>query len=276
MRHQRGYGRLVILLFGIGGLVKAAEYPEPLRCLMEASDTIELSSPVEGIIAAIEVERGDRVQKGQVVARLDSRIEEIALELARARAENVSAIRAKEARLKFLVSQARRNERLAKRKTVSQAEREEALQKAEVARQELRAARVDRETAKLEAKRARALLEQKVLRSPINGIVVERPMSVGEYVAGNTTVVTLAKVDPLFVEAIAPISYYAHVKVGDKVVIHPEEPVGGSYEARVSVIDQVLDAASGTFGFRIELSNPDGALPAGLRCTVTFPDAETD
>jgi hypothetical protein len=35
-------------------------------------------------------------------------------------------------------------------------------------------------------------------------------------------------------------------------------------------VDRVIDAASGTFGVRLTMPNPDGALPAGLKCTVVF------
>ncbi len=39
---------------------------------------------------------------------------------------------------------------------------------------------------------------------------------------------------------------------------------------RVIIVDRVIDAASGMFGVRIELNNPNYRLPAGLRCKVKF------
>ncbi len=45
-----------------------------------------------------------------------------------------------------------------------------------------------------------------------------------------------------------------------------DAPVGGSYPAKVVIVDQVIDAASGTFGVRVELPNPKLELPAGLKC----------
>jgi multidrug efflux pump subunit AcrA (membrane-fusion protein) len=53
--------------------------------------------------------------------------------------------------------------------------------------------------------------------------------------------------------------------------VMPEAPVGGKHEAKVIVVDPVIDAASGTYGVRLELPNPDWALPAGLKCRVRFP-----
>ncbi len=61
------------------------------------------------------------------------------------------------------------------------------------------------------------------------------------------------------------------VKVGMKAEVRPESPVGGVHLGLVTVVDRVLDAASGTFGVRLELPNPKYRLPAGLRCKVRFP-----
>ena len=42
----------------------------------------------------------------------------------------------------------------------------------------------------------------------------------------------------------------------------------GEHVAAVKTVDRVIDAASNTFRVRLELPNPNGALPAGLRCKV--------
>jgi len=52
--------------------------------------------------------------------------------------------------------------------------------------------------------------------------------------------------------------------------VTPQAPVNGQYQARVTVVDRVFDSASGTFGVRLELPNPDFELPAGLRCEIRF------
>ena len=46
--------------------------------------------------------------------------------------------------------------------------------------------------------------------------------------------------------------------------------VGGQYSAKVTVVDKLVDAASGTFGVRLELPNPGNQLPAGLKCRINF------
>ena len=57
---------------------------------------------------------------------------------------------------------------------------------------------------------------------------------------------------------------------GSAALVVPEKPVGGQHVGKVIVVDRVLDAASNTFGVRIELPNSALALPAGLRCKVRF------
>jgi hypothetical protein len=47
--------------------------------------------------------------------------------------------------------------------------------------------------------------------------------------------------------------------------------VKGTFPARVIIVDRVVDAASSTFGIRLELRNPGNRIPAGIRCKVKFP-----
>ena len=78
----------------------------------------------------------------------------------------------------------------------------------------------------------------------------------------------LAQLDPLRVEVFVPISMLGRIRVGMQAEVMPEEPVKGTFKARVIVVDRVADAASGTFGVRLELPNPGYRLPAGLKCKV--------
>ena len=54
----------------------------------------------------------------------------------------------------------------------------------------------------------------------------------------------------------------------------PESPINGRFAATVIVVDHVLDAASGTFGVRLELPNPGYKIPAGVNCKIRFLSAE--
>ena len=56
------------------------------------------------------------------------------------------------------------------------------------------------------------------------------------------------------------------MKTGVSAEVSPENAIGGTYTAKVTVVDHVLDAASSTFGVRLELPNPQRQLPAGVKC----------
>jgi multidrug efflux pump subunit AcrA (membrane-fusion protein) len=112
---------------------------------------------------------------------------------------------------------------------------------------------------------AQAQLGLRTIRSPIGGVVVERYLSPGERVE-ERPLYRIAMVNPLRVEVVLPSSFYGAIRAGMPVAVTPEFPGAAPRTARVTVVDQVLDGASNTFRIRLELPNPDLALPAGLRC----------
>ena len=67
-----------------------------------------------------------------------------------------------------------------------------------------------------------------------------------------------------------PVSAFGKIRHGQRALVMPEAPVGGRYPARVEIVDQVFDAASGTFGVRLTLPNPERRIPAGLKCRALF------
>jgi multidrug efflux pump subunit AcrA (membrane-fusion protein) len=92
---------------------------------------------------------------------------------------------------------------------------------------------------------------------------------------GAKPILKLAEISTLHVEVILPTSAYGQIAMGDVATVRPEAPVGGSFPAKVVVVDRVLDSASGTFGVRLELPNENSALPAGARCQVEFPKVKS-
>lgn len=257
---------------GPGVLPPGMDPARPTDCLIEPSQVIRVNSGVEGVIQAIFVDRGDTVSRGQVVAQLKSDVDRAGAAASQARAANVHGVRAAESRAAYLDSVRQRSEQV--RQYLAKDSVEEAQSAARAAAEEHRAAAQTQRVAQLEYVQSQRILAEKTVRSPVNGIVTERAMSVGEYRGPDAShILTIAQVDPLNVEVFAPIAQLSAVKVGDSVKIFPEEPVGGEYIARVKVIDRVFDAASGTFGMRLNLPNPGYRLPAGLRCRMEIKGA---
>lgn len=232
---------MCVMVCLLAGAVRAEDLPV-FEGLMEPREVIEFGSQAPGILDKVTVERGDMVKAGQVVARLRSGVEN-------------AALRSAEARVAFGTRKAKRNVELEKKRLISVHEKDEIETEVELAR--------------LQVAEARAQLELRTIRSTIDGVVVKRSGGPGAYV-GEESFLTVAQINPLNVEVVIPVSYFGTIHVGDTARVLPDEPVGGEYEARVVVVDRVLDAASGTFGVRLELPNPKLKLPAGMKCRVTF------
>jgi multidrug efflux pump subunit AcrA (membrane-fusion protein) len=78
------------------------------------------------------------------------------------------------------------------------------------------------------------------------------------------------QIDPLKVEVVLPVSEFGRIKAGQHAVVRPEASIGGRHESTVTIVDPIIDAASGTFRVTLMLPNPEHILTSGLRCQVTF------
>lgn len=238
-------------------------------CLIGPHVVVAVSSPVEGVVETIAVDRGDLVGKGQVLATLESSVERASVALAAARARIESAVKSAQARVDFGLRRFVRTEDLYKKDLVPLNEKDEAETAKILAEIGLLEAAENQRIADLELERARAALALRTVRSPITGVVTERLVDPGEFARG-LPIAKIAQIDPLRVEVFAPLALLGKVSVGMEAEVIPEAVSDGVYRARVTVVDRVVDAASGTFGVRLELPNPDYRLPAGLKCKVRF------
>lgn len=264
-------GVQAILLLAAAQAAVAAE--EGHDCVMQPKTTIELGSPDEGIMHEVLVARGDVVEAGATVARLDMRLERLAAKLAQLRAEGDTDIRSGRAQLAFRDREVGRMTELRQRDLASQKEYDSAEIERRLAALQVERAELEHELAAVEHERARTLLARREIRAPTDGVVVEVTIAPGEYAHEQAPVMTIAQIDPLHVEVYVPVEAWGTIETGMVGEVLPDQPIGGIYRAEVTVVDRVFDAASGTFGVRLELPNPEHALPAGVRCRVRFPGA---
>ena len=69
------------------------------------------------------------------------------------------------------------------------------------------------------------LLRLRSIKSPIDGLVVERALGPGEYAYEQAPIMTIAQVDPLNVEVYVPVALYTAIQVGGRAVVTPAEPM---------------------------------------------------
>jgi len=258
--------------FGVGvlGLVWATcARPDPLGCLIEPSRVADVGSEVIGILEKLRVDRGDAVTKGQAVAELDAKVERAALAAAQARAQAQSELKAAQSNHEFAKRKKDRTEDLFTKKFVSEQANDQAATESKIAELRLKQAREQQDLAERELALAQAQLGRRTIKSPIDGVVVERFLSAGERVE-QKPILRIASVDPLHVEVFVTAAYYNSIRVGSSATVKPEIPGFSQRSSKVILVDRVIDPASNTFRVRLELPNPDGALPSGVRCKVEF------
>ena len=242
---------------------------QPLGCLIEAERTADVGSPVIGVIDSIAVERGDRVAKGQILAMLRAPVERATLSVASSRADSNAELQAATAAAAFNRDRLVRAEDLFRQLFISQQALDQVRSESELSEQKLIQARELRQVSRQERDVAAAQVSQRVIRSPMDGVVAERYSSAGERV-DDKPLLRIAKVNPLRVQLVVPVSMYRQVQTGGFANVEPDLPGATPLSARVTMIDRVVDPASNTFRVHLELPNPNGSLPAGLRCKAEF------
>ncbi len=239
------------------------------ECLIEPKMTVMVGAPTQGILQSVEVDRADVVTAGQLVATLKADVEVAALDQARVKATMKSEIQARQADLHLAKVNMQRIEELHAKRLVSAQERDEAIAQLEVARMALLQAKDNRKLYEYEFARARSVVAEHQIKSPIAGVVVEQRAFPGEFVYDNP-VVTIAQIDPLKVEAILPARFFQDVRAGMTATIEPEIAADGPLEVTVTSVDRVIDIASGTFSVHLELPNPEHRIPGGQRCSLAL------
>jgi RND family efflux transporter MFP subunit len=258
---------LCVCVLACAGGAYARDQAPGFDCVVTPSESVDLGSPVPGQLHEVLVDRSDPVHKGQVVAKLDSRLERANLEIARFRAETDTEVHLRDAALAIDQRTARRVKSLVSAKVASAQERDRALRDARLSSWRARQARDDLELHALELARAESILDRRRIRSPIDGVVVARLRNSGEYI-DDQALLRIVRLDPLHVEAILPMRLFGQINPGMRASVVPELSQDQAYEATVVLVDPMGDAGSGTFGVRLALPNPNNAIPAGLKCRV--------
>ena len=210
------------------------------------------------------------VKKGDVVARLDAELQRIQVRLMCLQASNDIEIKSNEMRLHFRKTESARVRELFRKKVTSKRNLGEANVERDLARFAVSSARMNKQIAIANLKQAEAQLRRRTIKSPIDGIVTEISLVIGELAHEQAPIIKIAEMHPLYVSVFLPIRLYGQIEIGTKAEVRPEDPIKGTYLAKVTVVDKMFDAASRTFGIRLEPLNKNYAIPGGLRWKINF------
>ena len=247
-----------------------ADYGAGASCLIAPNHSYKLAMATPGALAKVAVERADHVKKGDLVAQLESGVEQAQLQAARARADTDVQIRLKQAVADLAAAKLDRLSRLRAQAITNQQALEDAQSAANAAKAEVEQARIDKTLAAFDVQRLEATLDRRTLRAPASGVITAVDLHAGEFADPSAPVATLTEIDPLRIEVYLPAAAYPLVFVGGKATITPRDPDFDPRPAEIVTRDAQIDASSGLFLVQMLLPNPNGEIPAGLRCGVSF------
>jgi RND family efflux transporter MFP subunit len=259
----------------------------------------EVSAETAGRVVETPVERGTRVAQGALLVRISPSETSAQLQEAEANAAQIEAklglvadqpfdktrvpdVMNAKASLDLAEAEFNRMRTLVDQKVISQSEFDQRRTQLEAARQNYQAAlnMADQSFRSLEAARARVSLARKAVndtavKAPLNGLVAERLVSVGDYVTRGQKVATVVRVDPMRVELTVPEQQVAMIKVGQQVRLTVDAYPGEEFAATVRFISPSLRSDQRALTVEAIASNGDGRLKPGLFATalVRQPDA---
>jgi RND family efflux transporter MFP subunit len=249
--------------------------PQPKRkqwiAVTVPSSMIAVGSEQEGAIADLPVVDGDVVKKGQVLFKLTTRVQELEVQRLAAIAESDALVRQAKAELERAEREEQRALTLHKQGIAGDAELDVKKRDANVARIRVDQALVDLDVAKLRYREAKARLEQRIVKSPINGRVGVLKHRCGETVEKLEPVMILVQLDPLWIEFDCPVEDEEYFQVGTRVGVQIDRHGsrwGESRQAKVVYTAPTVNPASQTFRVRLEMKNADNPWKAGIKVWV--------
>lgn len=250
----------------------AAAPDNGFECLLEPSQVVEIRAPVDGIIALIGAQRGDAVRRGQPLLELQSAAERAAVDSARYRSKMEGQIAAARNRIDYANKKLERLTALQRDNFITAQASDEAEAERRLAESELLSATEARAMAVIELQRAQEQLALRSVSAPFNGVVVDRLLNPGDLAesgSGRKPALKVAQIDPMRADVALPAALFGQVRVGTRASVVAS--VGGArFVGTVRSVDRVIDAASSTFVARLELPNPQSAIPGGSRCTASI------
>ena len=240
-------------------------FAEPFR-------TINVAAAEAGLLVTLHVDEGAVVKKGQPLGELNQETYKANLEIARVASTGTSAIVAAEAEVRLRENFLKKLMELRRNDKAHDEETNKAKLEFELASARLMLAREQNEVKKLEFDRAQTQLDQRTVKSPIEGVVTQIHKQAGEYLnAAEPVVLTIAQLDPLIVTFSVPVAQIHHLQSDQQVQLRIDG-LKQPREADISLLSQVIIADSQTVRVKVKLANPNYELRSGAKCYLSLPD----
>lgn len=233
--------------------------------------TVDVAPKAGGRLQSISVKLGDRVRKGQMIAKIEDR--ELMEQVNQAEASHQVAeagVRRSEADLSLAQTNVERARNLYGRQLLpkQQLDDAEARYVSAVAQLDLSKAQVAQSEARL--KELRINLANTSVVSPTDGFVSQRHVDPGAWVSQNAPVASVVDIATLRLVANVVEKDLKAVNAGDPAVVEVDAYPGENFNGRIARVSPILDTATRTAAMEIEIPNRDNRLKPGMYAKVTL------
>ncbi|MCA9061820.1 MAG: efflux RND transporter periplasmic adaptor subunit [Planctomycetaceae bacterium] len=258
---------------------EAGSIPEArlIEAFTEPYRDIAIAASEMGTLDRVAVREGDVVNEGDIVAGLDDAVLKASLEVARVGMNSEGALRTAMADLEMKQRELQKLEELRSRDHATQQEVDRIQAEVEIAQARVQTVREELEIKKLEFRRIEAQLEQRLVRSPVAGVITEVKRDAGEFVSpSEPTIARVVQLDPLLVEFPVPLEKRNRVAKDQTVEIRlglTQSRIDGIVE----YVSPTADESNTSVRVKVRLANPNGEWHSGERAILVLgsPESET-
>lgn len=208
---------------------------------LRASQEASLSAEVPGLVTAIHFDSGQSVRAGEVLVEL-----------------NAAPLKAQLNQLKAAAVLAEQNYQRDLAQYRLQA----------VSKSVIEADEANLKSARAQVAAQEALIAQKTVRAPFSGRLGIRQVNLGQYLAPGTAIVTLQKLDPMYVDFNVPQNQVSLIRIGMKVRAQADSAPGQVFTGTITALEPQIDTATRNLKVRATLPNPKGLLLPGMFVAV--------
>ena len=204
---------------------------------LEATRQVMVAAEVDGRVAQILFTPGEAVKAGQLLVQLNDAPEQGELARLQAQARNARALLDRTRRLVPLQA---------------------------ATREQLDQAVADHEQAAADVRRVQALIDQKRIRAPFDGVLGVRRVNLGQFARAGDPLVSLTDASSLYANLTLPEQALGALRVGQPVAVTVDAHAGREFPGKVTTVEPQVDPGTRTVRVQALLANPDGALSAGM------------
>jgi len=226
-----------------------ADFPVALAGIgsLEATRQVMVAAEVDGRVAQILFTPGEAVKAGQLLVQLNDAPEQGELARLQAQARNARALLDRTRRLVPLQA---------------------------ATREQLDQAVADHEQAAADVRRVQALIDQKRIKAPFDGVLGVRRVNLGQFARAGDPLVSLTDASSLYANLTLPEQALGVLRVGQPVGVTVDAHAGREFPGKVTTVEPQVDPGTRTVRVQALLANPDGALSAGMyaQARIGLPD----